>query len=153
MSLEKVKDVHVLRRVYLSRLTAAFDYRFGALDDSKNELLNVFDNLLYGSFGLYFGIVVGISYDCITSSSADSLLYPPAGDILFKSMWRYVPERILEYVKFIPTREYRRYRHFLNLTKRTAKSLIDQKSSSVRGEKGSRDVMSILGKESGLLLK
>jgi hypothetical protein len=66
-------------------------------------------------------------------------------------MWRYVPESILEYIKFMPTREYRRYRHFLNLTKRTAKSLIEQKSSSVQGEKGSRDVMSILGKAAGSL--
>jgi hypothetical protein len=50
MSLEKVKGLAFFERFTHRDLTAAFDYRFGALDDSNNDLLSVFDNLLYGSF-------------------------------------------------------------------------------------------------------
>ncbi|EGN99106.1 hypothetical protein SERLA73DRAFT_181927 [Serpula lacrymans var. lacrymans S7.3] len=97
----------------------AFDYRFGALDDQENELAVVFRDLFL-----------------------DSMLHPPAWDVLFKATWRYIPDSILHYVRHIPTREYSRFKDFLDTSFRIGKDLVDQKASGT--EKGSKDILSIL---------
>ncbi|EGN99109.1 hypothetical protein SERLA73DRAFT_181928 [Serpula lacrymans var. lacrymans S7.3] len=97
----------------------AFDYRFGALDDQENELAVVFKNLFL-----------------------DSVLHPPVWDVLFKATWSYIPNSILHYVRHIPTREYSRFKDFLDTSFRIGKGLVDQKASGT--EKGSKDIMSIL---------
>ncbi|EGN99139.1 hypothetical protein SERLA73DRAFT_181957 [Serpula lacrymans var. lacrymans S7.3] len=97
----------------------AFDYQFGALDDQKNELARVFRNLF-----------------------VDSMLRPPAWDLLFKATWRYIPDPILHYVRHLPTREYSRFKQFLETAFRVGQDLVDQKASST--EKGGKDIMSIL---------
>jgi len=119
------KTMNVTR--WLSKVTldsigeSAFDYRFHALDNQQNELSVAFENLF-----------------------ADSLLYPPTWDILFKALWKYIPNPILRFVEFIPTREYLRFRTFLQLTKTVAKELVDQKTANILTETPSRDMLSIL---------
>ncbi|EGO24688.1 hypothetical protein SERLADRAFT_356230 [Serpula lacrymans var. lacrymans S7.9] len=98
---------------------AAFDYQFGALGDQKNELARVFQNLF-----------------------VDSVLHPPAWDVLFKATWRYIPDPILHYVRHLPTREYSRFKLFLETAFRVGQDLVDQKASST--EKGGKDIISIL---------
>lgn len=57
-----------------------------------------------------------------------------------------MPDRLLYYVKYIPTREYTRFRHSLRIINKMSKQLIDQKSEDLlSGDKSSKDVMSVLG--------
>lgn len=49
--------------------------------------------------------------------SSDTLLYPSGVDLLFKGLWRYIPASILQYVEYIPTKEYIRFRAFRKLAK------------------------------------
>ncbi|KAH7925349.1 cytochrome P450 [Leucogyrophana mollusca] len=98
---------------------AAFDDQFGALDGNENELARAFDSLF-----------------------ADSFLHPPPWDILFKATWRYLPPSVLGLIKYLPTKEYKRFRSYLRVAFRRGKELIEQKSSGA--EKGSKDIMSIL---------
>ncbi|KAI0263473.1 cytochrome P450 [Gloeopeniophorella convolvens] len=65
---------------WLSRTTldiigeAGFDFQFGSLDDAKTPLAKQYENLFI-----------------------DSSLYPARSDIVFKALWRYIPERILDF--------------------------------------------------------
>ncbi|KAH7925485.1 cytochrome P450 [Leucogyrophana mollusca] len=97
----------------------AFDDRLGALDDKENELAKAFDSLFL-----------------------DSLLHPPSWDLLFKALWPYLPASVLSLIKYLPTKEYKRFRDYLHTAFRTGKGLIEQKASGT--EKGSKDIMSIL---------
>lgn len=77
---------------------------------------------------------------------SDSALHPPMWDILFKALWKYIPEPILELVRFIPTREYSRFRGTLNLIEGLSRQLVSEKKKVfISGDKKSKDVMSILG--------
>ncbi|KAF4581513.1 hypothetical protein EYR38_002842 [Pleurotus pulmonarius] len=100
---------------------AAFDYRFGAIDNAHSELSKCFENLF-----------------------ADTILYPPKWDLLFKALWRYIPPPILQVVEYIPTKEYRRFRNFKALAKRIGKELIEQKADGAIAEGSSRDMLSVL---------
>ncbi|EGN99132.1 hypothetical protein SERLA73DRAFT_73689 [Serpula lacrymans var. lacrymans S7.3] len=102
---------------------AAFDYQFGALDDQRNELARLFQNLF-----------------------VDSVLHPPAWDILFRATWHYIPDSILHYVRYLPTREYSRFKQFLDAAFRVGQDLVDQKASS--SEKGGKNIVSILAQSS-----
>ncbi|KAH7920396.1 cytochrome P450 [Leucogyrophana mollusca] len=112
-------------RRMLARMTldvigeVAFDDQLGALDDKEHELAKAFERLFI-----------------------DTLLYPPTWDLLFKASWRYFPASIRSLIKYLPTKEYRRFRTFLRLAFRTGKRLIEEKATDT--EKGSRDIMSIL---------
>ena len=64
--------------------------------------------------------------------------------MLFQALWPYLPDTLLEYVRYIPTREYARFRRTLNLINRVSKELIDHKSA-LSEDKSSKDVMSVLG--------
>ncbi|KAL0954104.1 hypothetical protein HGRIS_005250 [Hohenbuehelia grisea] len=111
---------------WLARLTldaigdAAFDYRFGALEDEGNVLSKCFENLF-----------------------SDSVLYPSDWDTLFRALWAYIPAPILALTEYLPTREYKRFRHFKKLSQGIAKELIKEKESAL-AESTSRDVMSVL---------
>ena len=49
-------------------------------------------------------------------------------------------------MQYIPTREYTRFRHTLQVINKVSKQLIDQKSEDLlSGDKSSKDVMSVLG--------
>jgi cytochrome P450 len=103
---------------------AALDYQFHALDETKTE----------GPFVKAFKNVF-----------ADSFLHPPKWDILFRYFWRYLPQSILDLVQYIPTREYKRFRHFVQLAKTTAKDLITEKADDILAEGDSKkDVLTLL---------
>lgn len=78
--------------------------------------------------------------------SLDSVLYPARWKELFQASWRYLPDWLTDYVEYVPTREYKRFRRTLKIIGRIAKDLIDKKASvSSEDDKASKDVMSILG--------
>ncbi|KAF9219092.1 cytochrome P450 [Gyrodon lividus] len=97
----------------------AFDHQFGALDDKEHELAKAFDGLFL-----------------------DSMLHPPAWDILFKATWNYIPTSLLYFIRYLPTKEYKRFSNYLQTAFRTGKELIDEKASGTK--KGSRDILSVL---------
>jgi len=72
--------------------------------------------------------------------SIDSRLYPPPYDILFKSIWRYIPEPILSLVRYLPTREYRRFLRYTRFMRKFSQDMI--KKSMTKGDGG--DIMSVL---------
>lgn len=118
-----LKVNHWLARTTLDVIgEAAFDYPFGALDDNKNELSEAYHNMFL-----------------------DSVLYPARWKELFQASWRYLPDWLTDYVEYVPTREYKRFRRTLKIIGRIAKDLIDKKASvSSEDDKASKDVMSIL---------
>ncbi|KAI0263455.1 cytochrome P450 [Gloeopeniophorella convolvens] len=108
---------------WLSRVTldvigeAGFDYHFGSLDDAKPPLANYYDNLFI-----------------------DSTLYPSKFDMVFRSLWRFVPAPVLHYVRYLPMREYRRFREYLDFVRVFARDLIEKSSA----KSGGKDILSIL---------
>jgi len=109
--------------MWLSRATldvigeAGFDFQFGSLDDIKTPLAEQYDNLF-----------------------VDSTLYPAWYDLIFKETWHFFPEPLLEYVRYTPAREYRRFRSFLDYIRDFARGLI--KESQGKGD--GKDIMSML---------
>ncbi|KAL4255425.1 cytochrome P450 family protein [Pleurotus pulmonarius] len=92
--------------------TAAFNYPFGALEDShEDELSQSLENLF-----------------------ADTLPFPPKWDLLFKSAWRYIPTSILQLVEYMPTKEYRRFRRFRKLCRGVAKALIRENTGATHSD-------------------
>lgn len=72
-------------------------------------------------------------------------MHPRAADLLFKAVWKFIPDNVLQLVQYIPSREYRRFRNFLNLAKKIAKDLVQEKASVTA--KGDKDIMSVLGSD------
>ncbi|KAG2147652.1 cytochrome P450 [Suillus clintonianus] len=111
----------------LSRMTldvigeVAFDHRFGVLNDngSDNELVQAFNNLFL-----------------------DTLLNPSSWDIIFKSTWRFLPQPILNCLKYLPSKENRRFATFLQTAIQTGKAIVNEQAAGT--EKGSKDIISIL---------
>ncbi|KAF9223490.1 cytochrome P450 [Gyrodon lividus] len=97
----------------------AFDHQFGALDNKEHDLVKALDSLF-----------------------VDTILHPPAWDILFKATWNYVPSSLLYFIRYIPTKEYKRFSNYLQTAFRMGKELIDEKASGT--EKGSKDILSVL---------
>lgn len=75
--------------------------------------------------------------------SVDSLLNLPSWDLLFQSTWKYLPQSILYCLKYLPYKEYRRFSAYRKAATRTGQALINEKAAGT--EKGSKDIMSILG--------
>ncbi|KAI0032300.1 cytochrome P450 [Vararia minispora EC-137] len=96
---------------------AGFNLKLGALNSDENELTKVYHNLFL-----------------------DSTLYPPVADIIFKHFWAYIPEDILNWVRYIPTAQYRRFRQYLDHMRRYAKELIRGFDVNSDG----KDVLSLL---------
>ena len=63
--------------------------------------------------------------------------------LLFTGLWRFIPPEILRYVEYLPIQQLKRFKHFLIVSRNTAKVLLDAMSCNV-GEEG-RDILSILG--------
>ncbi|KAG0695495.1 cytochrome P450 [Suillus ampliporus] len=111
----------------LSRMTldvigeVAFDHRFGVLDDNGvgHELVHAFNNLF-----------------------VDTFLHPSSLDLVFKATWRFLPQPILNCLKYLPYREYRRFATYLQTAIRTGKAIVNEKAAGT--EKGSKDIISIL---------
>ncbi|KAH9074981.1 cytochrome P450 [Lactarius deliciosus] len=96
---------------------AGFDFHFGTLDGAEMEL-----SKMYG--GLFI----------------DSTLYPSPLNLIFKSTWRYIPEFLLRYVRYLPTREYRRFRTYLDCARDFSREIIKRNTEKGDGS----DMMSVL---------
>ncbi|KIP05242.1 hypothetical protein PHLGIDRAFT_163819 [Phlebiopsis gigantea 11061_1 CR5-6] len=100
----------------------AFDYNFGALDNTENEVTAAFHTMF-----------------------SDSTLHPPAWDLIFKRLWSYIPQPILEFMDYIPTREYNRFRRTLRVVNGVSKQLVEEKKAALLTEsRSSRDIFSVL---------
>lgn len=73
-------------------------------------------------------------------TSLDSTLYPTPLNLIFKSTWRYVPEFLLRFVRYLPTREYRRFRAYLDYARKFSEDIIWK--SAAKGD--GNDMMSVL---------
>ncbi len=72
--------------------------------------------------------------------SIDSTLYPSRFDLIFRSLWRYIPDPLLHYVRYLPLREYSRLRTFLDYSQRFSRDLVRQSMEKRDG----KDMMSVL---------
>ncbi|KZV64465.1 cytochrome P450 [Peniophora sp. CONT] len=112
---------------WLSRTTldvigeAGFGYQFGALDDTKSqhELSGVYDNLF-----------------------VDSTLYPHRWDIVFRAIWKYFSPSVLYFLRYLPSREYQRFRSYQDFMRVFGRKLISQAQVDTKGT--AKDVMSVL---------
>ncbi|KAI0284849.1 cytochrome P450 [Russula brevipes] len=108
---------------WLSRTTldiigeAGFGFHFGSLDNVKTSLSEQYKNIFI-----------------------DSVLYPSRVDIIFKSIWRYIPEPILDLVRYLPTREYSRFRRYTKFIRKFSQEMIEK--SLAKGD--GKDIMSVL---------
>ena len=72
-------------------------------------------------------------------------MHPRKWDVLFKATWKWMPESLLAFVKYIPTREYTRFRKTLKIIEGVSRQLVaDKKQAYLSGEAKSKDIMSIL---------
>ncbi|KAI0249650.1 cytochrome P450 [Lactifluus subvellereus] len=96
---------------------AGFDFHFGSLDNAETKVTKMYANLFI-----------------------DSTLYPSPLNLVFKSTWRYMPEFLLRYVRYLPTREYRRFRTYLDNVREISADIIEK--SAAKGD--GTDMMSAL---------
>ncbi|KAF8258918.1 cytochrome P450 [Lactarius quietus] len=75
----------------------------------------------------------------------NATLYPSWYDIVFRETWRYIPGPLLDYVRYLPTREYRGFRSWLDDVRKFARGLIKQ--NMVKGD--GRDIISVLLRANG----
>lgn len=126
----------------LIAITAGFDTEFGALDNEKSDVANAYDNLLYAIL-----FVSTASALIVYHLSVDSVLYPAKWNTVFRALWGYVPAALLNFVKYLPTREYARFRRTLGIINRESERLVTEKSAGLlAGDKSAKDIMSILGR-------
>lgn len=72
--------------------------------------------------------------------SIDTSLYPSRFDLAFRALWRYIPDPLLHYVRYLPLREYRRSSTFLSYSTEFSRDLV--KKSVEKGD--GKDMMSVL---------
>ena len=72
--------------------------------------------------------------------SIDGTLYPAWYDLIFKETWKYIPGPLLEYVRYLPTREYRGFRSWRDNVREFSSVLI--KKRMIQGD--GTDIMSVL---------
>ncbi|CAA7260516.1 unnamed protein product [Cyclocybe aegerita] len=101
---------------------AAFDYEFGTLDNSDNELGNVFANMCVEVFG---------------SLSAKDILRQALAGYLPKAIFRYIGDNA-------PNHRLEQLRKASAVATKVAKELIDGKVEALEVGKGKSDVMSLL---------
>ncbi|PSS30876.1 hypothetical protein PHLCEN_2v2603 [Hermanssonia centrifuga] len=120
---QKIAVNQWLARVTLDAIgEAAFDFQFGALDNDQNEVSETYKNMF-----------------------ADSVMHPSMWNTIFRSFWRYMPSTVLEYIAYIPTREYLRFRGAMQVIGRVSKQLVDEKTKSYSaGDDTRKDAMSVL---------
>ena len=69
-------------------------------------------------------------------------MYPHAWDIVFRSLWKLFPENVLWYFRYLPSREYQRFRNYQDFMRVFGRKLIKQTEIDTKGE--GKDVMSVL---------
>ncbi|KAF8897018.1 cytochrome P450 [Mucidula mucida] len=103
---------------------AAFDYEFGALDDSQNALAEKYNNLMFNMHGL-----------------------PTKSSILSVGIMEQIPMAVVGFIlKYLPPRRMALARGAGELSTEVSKTLVEQKTAELLADKGRRDVMSLLVK-------
>ncbi|PBK95281.1 cytochrome P450 [Armillaria gallica] len=103
---------------------AAFDYQFGALDESANPLTNAYTNMLFDTFGV------------ATDNSTLSLC-----------LMDWLPKRVVRcIVEKAPIKRLEHIRMTHDLTDEAAKQLLNEKYEALAADKPKRDIMSLLVK-------
>jgi cytochrome P450 len=72
--------------------------------------------------------------------SIDSTLYPSRFDLVFRALWCYISDPLLHYVRYLPLREYRRFRTFLDFSDNFSRGIISESKEKSDG----KDMMSVL---------
>ncbi|VDC03589.1 unnamed protein product [Peniophora sp. CBMAI 1063] len=125
-AVEPVVDVYT----WLSRTTldvigeTGFGFEFGALDRKGSDLSHAYEGLFL-----------------------EGNLYPARWFLVFQSLWRYIPPSILWYMRYMPTREARRFRTYLDYIRKFGRELVSQ--AQVDNEVAAKDVMSVLLRANG----
>ncbi|OAX35978.1 cytochrome P450 [Rhizopogon vinicolor AM-OR11-026] len=114
---------------WLSRATldaigqAAFDVRFGSIDNKESALARAYSNMMNDIFGS-----------------------PSNGQILFREISKYIPDRILQCLTETSNNpRIQRAREVASLATSLAKQMVTDKAEMLLEGKGSRDVFSLLG--------
>ncbi|KAJ6488255.1 cytochrome P450 [Mycena vitilis] len=103
---------------------AAFDYRFGAMDNADNVVGTAYSNVFMDTFGS-----------------------PSDASLLALSLLQYVPRCIREFlVDHVPSAGLEHIRYTAQVTTTVARELVASKSAALLQGKGSRDIMSLLVK-------
>ncbi|KAF8589246.1 cytochrome P450 [Ramaria rubella] len=112
-----------LGRIALDAMgAAALDYKFGALDESNNELSNKFMNL-----------------------TVDAFYKRSNFTLLMEALWGYLPWTLVKLLQNLPTQQLNRLRDFQRTAKGVAKNIVDtQTGRFYMGKEGGKDIMSIL---------
>ncbi|KZV76310.1 cytochrome P450 [Peniophora sp. CONT] len=125
-AVEPVIDVYS----WLSRTTldvigeAGFGFQFGALDNKRSELSAAYEGLFL-----------------------EGNLYPARWLLIFRTFWHYIHPDILFLMRYLPNRESRRFRHYLDYMRKFGRELISQ--AKVDNEAAGKDVMSVLLRANG----
>lgn len=77
--------------------------------------------------------------------SADSQLYPSTFSDIVQALWSFIPHRIVYLARYLPTREYSRFRYTLQVISEVSKRLIREKGRNlVASDTSAKDVMNVL---------
>ncbi|EGN92782.1 hypothetical protein SERLA73DRAFT_116913 [Serpula lacrymans var. lacrymans S7.3] len=113
---------------WLSRATldaigeAAFDYKFGSVDDNNNQLAKTYSSCLSYIFGS-----------------------PSSGSIFFQAFSKYFPKPMVDYLAdHAPGPRFGRIREVNNVATDLAKRLVEEKAETLLQGKGGRDLFSLL---------
>ncbi|KAF9024023.1 cytochrome P450 [Hymenopellis radicata] len=103
---------------------AAFDYQFGALDNSCNELVDMYTNLFFNVFGI-----------------------PTTGSILTVGIVdKLAPAVVNFFLKYLPPRRLSHAFEALKISTAVSKKLVEEKTAALLEDKGRRDIFSLLVK-------
>ena len=81
--------------------------------------------------------------------SIDAVTFPPAGALLFKGLWCYLPERILPFMAYLPAKQLRVFRNYMGVARKVASRLLDEATREIHsGKSNRRDVLSLMGMQS-----
>jgi hypothetical protein len=131
-------DVRVLIMVAYS---AGFGTHFGALNDEKTHLAKLHENLLWVDASLLYSIFKWMT----TWGSLDSSLYPAQFAIIFKSLWRSIPEFVLRlFLQYLPSREFRRFREYTADVRKFGGNVVKEIKSKGDGKGDGQYIMSAL---------
>ena len=78
--------------------------------------------------------------------SIDAVTFPPAGALLFKGLWCYLPEWVLPFMAYLPAKQLRVFRKYMGVARKVASNLLDEALREICAGRGNRrDVMSLMG--------
>jgi hypothetical protein len=129
-------DVHIL---YSINSEAAFDYHFGLLDNSNDELGNAYANLTYVKMFLVSTFVKPLRSFHVFGSLTEA-------DILKQFIIALIPKPIIHYITAKSSNpRLVQLRRTSNIASGVAKRLIEEKAKALLDGKGNRDVLTLLG--------